>query len=180
MKLRECFRLFESRDQQITQLDRIVKRIKVPAMIIGGAALPYYGYNRVTEDINIITNIEDAKKLGNELLKQGYKFIGQNKFMKSNLLINLCPTGVKAGGKSIFPPVESLVPGLIPASLPRLLALKVQANRAKDRGDYVELIKRNKLDWEYIEDKVIPLLDRVDMRWAKLLYDQAMEELICS
>ena len=42
--------------------------------------------------------------------------------------------------------------------LPKLLMMKLDANRYRDRADYVELIKANKLTKEYISNNVIPLI----------------------
>jgi len=55
--------------------------------------------------------------------------------------------------------------------------MKIQSKRLKDRADYVELIKRNNLTIDYINDKVIPLLGKMDKKWASYLYNQAQKEI---
>ena len=56
--------------------------------------------------------------------------------------------------------------------------MKIQAKRQKDRGDFVELIKRNNLHIEYIKNKVLPLLSSMDKQWALTLWTQVQNELI--
>ena len=106
-----------------------------------------------------------------------FTFIGHSKFkhIPSGLSINFCPEGVKAGhGK--FPKPEGSEPGLHYVKLPSLLAMKIQAKRQKDRGDYVELIKRNTIPWQFIEQEVLPLLSSMDKKWAEILWKQAQKE----
>ena len=177
-KTTQCFNLFENKNNLLNLLDDITKKLNIPATIIGGAALPKYNYNRATEDIDLITTVENAYTLGNELTKlSSFKFIGHSKFMhNSGIAINFCPEGIQAGHYK-FPPPESNKPGLSYISLPKLLSMKIQSKRLKDRADYVELIKRNNLTIDYIDDKVIPLLGKMDKKWASYLYNQAQKEI---
>ena len=175
---RRCFQLFEGRDDLISTLDAAAKQVDVPAMIIGAAAMPKYAYNRATEDIDIVTSVDDAYKLGDHLQTIGeFEFIGHSKFKhRSGIDVNFCPTGVIAGHCK-FPTPESTNPGLTHASLPMLLALKAQANRYKDRADFVELVKRNKLSMEYLEQNVFPKLSTFYQQLASKLWQSAQEEL---
>jgi hypothetical protein len=123
-------------------------------------------------------SIQNAQKMGDILFKSPeFTFIGHSKFKhKTRININFCPTGIQAGNNK-FPEPESKIPGLQYASLPLLLAMKIQAKRQKDRGDFVELIKRNNLSMEYIEKNVYSLLNSIDKKWALLLWQQAQKEL---
>ena len=172
-----CYKLFENREKLINILDNLTKKLGTPATIIGGSALPRYGYNRTTEDIDIITTMQDAKKIGDELYKhKSFTFIGHSKFKHiSGMSINFCPEGVLSG-RYKFPAPESTNPGLHYASLPLLLSLKIKAKRLKDRGDYAELIKRNNLSQEYIKDNVLRYLNVMDKKWAIALWKEAQKE----
>lgn len=153
--------LFESKyvmsenvEQVKSQVDSIARSLNVPATIIGGSALHKYNYDRMTGDIDIITSVDDAHKLGNQLMNTGkFEFIGLKKFrhIQTGLIINFCPEGTPVG-KHTFPPVSHRRPGLYYADLQLLLQMKILANRSKDKGDVAELIKRNKLSVEYIEE----------------------------
>lgn len=174
-----CFCLTESRQTLIPELDKLAKANKISAMIIGAAAMPKYNYIRSTEDIDIITTADDAYKFGDLLNATGqFEFIGHSKFkhVKTGLDVNFCPEGVKAGDTT-FPKQETNAPGLNYVSLPLLLALKIKAKRLRDRADYVELIKRNHLDLEYINENVLPLLNKTDAKWAITFWNKAQKEL---
>ena len=173
-----CHKLFESRDALIQMLDTMTKSVGIPAMVVGGAALPKYNYERTTKDIDVVTTLKDAYKLGDLLYGRGdFKFIEHSKFKHvSGMDVNLCPEGVVVGHYK-FPKPESDVPGLSYVSLPHLLAMKVQAKRLKDRGDYAELVKRNDLSLEYIKNDVFPYLHEMDKKWAVRLWEQARKEM---
>lgn len=177
-KLSKCFTLFESRSDIIRSIDDLLKSLNIPSTLIGGAALQYYNYNRNTDDIDIVLSVEDAYKFGDSLLKTGkFEFVGHNKFKhKCGLDINLCPSGTQAGHNE-FQDVKDKTPGLHIIDLPDLLAMKIKAKRLKDRGDYAELVKRNKLSNGYINEKVLPLLNDLDKKWAIKLFDEAQKEL---
>jgi hypothetical protein len=176
-KTQRCFTLFEGRDDLVRSIDLTIKKLKIPAMIIGGAALPVYNYNRATEDIDLVLSYDDAIRLGNVLsVDNNFSFIGNNKFKHSSGIdINLCPTGVKAGDTS-FPKVEVDAPGVHYVSLPLLLAMKIKAKRFKDRGDFAELVKRNNITLEYIEENVLPLLSNMDRKLAVSIWKRAIKE----
>jgi hypothetical protein len=153
-------------------VDELAKKAQIPVMLIGGAALPNYNYNRATEDIDLVTSMGDAHKLGDEIHKQ-------TKFQHhSGIMINLCPEGIGVRGSNVkFPAPESKEPGIQYVSLPLLLAMKIQAKRLKDRGDYAELIKRNNLSIGYITEKVLPLLNNIDRSWAIALWKETQKEI---
>ncbi len=66
---------------------------------------------------------------------------------------------------------------MVVVDLPLLLALKAEAGRYKDRADIVELIKRNKLSLNYIEELVIPLIKHeINKQKIIVLHHDAMEE----
>jgi hypothetical protein len=173
-----CFKLFESRDVLLLSLDQVAREAGMPIMVIGGAALARYGYNRVTDDVDLVLSADDAYKLGDLLIKSGqFECIGHSKCRHaSGMDVNICPTGVIAGSQR-FPKPEQDVPGIHYVSLPRLLAMKIQAKRLKDRGDYGELVKRNRLVLDYIRANVHPLLNPIDRQWAENLWHEAQKEL---
>jgi hypothetical protein len=177
-KSSHCFALFEGRVNLLGFLHKLAVDNSISAMIIGGAALPRYNYNRATEDIDLVLSVSDAQKFGDILYKSSdFIFTGHSKFKhKTGIDVNFCPTGIQAGHNR-FPETESKDLGLQYVSLHLLLALKVQAKRLKDKGDFAELVKRNKLSKEYVEKEVCPLLNKMDKQWAILLWEQAQKEI---
>jgi hypothetical protein len=176
-KAQQCFALFESRDNLLRSIAATIEELDISVMVIGGVALSNYNYNRATEDVDLVLSLDAANKLGDYLNdNNNFTFIGHNKFKHlSGIDINLCPSGTMAGhGK--FPDVEDSSPGVRFVSLPLLLALKIQAKRLKDRGDFAELVKRNNLSLDYIKDNVFPLLSSIDQQWAINLWKKAVSE----
>ncbi|MDP1712492.1 MAG: hypothetical protein Q8K86_08550 [Candidatus Nanopelagicaceae bacterium] len=178
--LQRCLNLFEDKQSLIAELDALAKSLGIPAMVIGGAALPTYNFVRLTEDVDLITTVDDAHKLGDALLKTGhFQFVGHSKFKHdSGLEVNFCPEGVRTHQSSIktFPSTEDKTPGLHVVSLPRLLAMKVEARRMRDRGDVVELVKRNGLTRQWMEENVLPLLTGMGGKLAMDLWKEAQKE----
>ncbi|MDP1712417.1 MAG: hypothetical protein Q8K86_08170 [Candidatus Nanopelagicaceae bacterium] len=180
-KLKHAVDLFEAKQTVIDLVDDLTKRMGIPAMIVGGAALPTHGFDRLTKDIDLVTTVSDAQRLGDALLENDFKFIGGNTFKRndSELKVNLCPESIKTHptGKLGFPPTENKTPGLHVVSLPRLMAMKISAGRLKDRTDYMELIKINHLDRKWIDENVMPLLTNgKDRRWATEFWNIAQKE----
>ena len=180
MKLKELRPsvILEAHSRLIDILDFLTKSINVSATIIGGSALPKYNYVRMTEDVDLLMTVADAQKFGDLLVKRNdFSFIGHSKFRHSSGIdINLCPEGVVVGHTK-FPKPEISVSGIHYIDLPHLLVMKIQAKRQKDRGDYVELIKRNGLSLKYVEENVYPLLGGMDKQWAVYYWKQAQKEI---
>ena len=171
-KLRKCWALFESRDDLLKELDVITQDLGIPAMVVGGSALPKYNFNRVTEDIDIVVPISDASRLITVLLKRGLKPIGKyNKLLHNNgMKIDINTPGVN------FPEPESKKIGISYASLPLLLALKIKVNsdrRPQDTTDVIRLMMINKLSLEYIKTKVWKYLDDSNKERAVELWKKA-------
>lgn len=134
---------------------------KVIFMVIGGYALPAYGYTRTTQDIDIFIKPTkaNAKKTIAALREAGYEIVENSmieKFLKTRVLIrqyvldtDIHPhvAGVDFSGawkrrvKSFVHGIEVFVP-----SLDDMLAMKLAANRDKDQEDIKRLkeFKRQK------------------------------------
>lgn len=161
----------------LLELDSLCKSLGIPVTVIGGMAVASHGYPRFTADIDLLIRRGDAPRLAMQLLARGWSDLGENKLSDGTVTINLCGEGVKAG-RMVFPAPLSDVPGVHVADLPLLLVLKLRANRHKDRSDYVELVKRNQLDWNYITAEVLPrLTDPMDRQLAQVLWQTAQDEL---
>jgi hypothetical protein len=157
-------------------LETVSKSMNIPMTIIGGMAVAAHNYPRYTNDIDIIVKSSDAKKLADYLLSINYEDIGQNKLKHvDGAIVNICAEGVHAGSLSF--PAPQNISGVSIADLPFLLALKSEANRYKDRADVVELIKRNNLTANYIEQQVIPLIrNQISKMRIRKLLEAAIKE----
>ena len=165
----------------IDYLRQIAKNHHIAITVIGGMALPAHNYARWTSDIDFLVTQSGAYKVANALLNTGeFEDIGGNKLKhKSDVIVNICPEGVKAG-KIKFPAPNTKKGELDIVNLSLLLALKISASRYKDRADAVELIKRNKVSKEQLIADIIPLikmLNPVAERMAIALHNKAIKEL---
>lgn len=130
----------------LSDLQMIAQQNNIAITIIGGIAVQNYGYDRFTDDADILVKAQSAKTLGDALLALKYEFIGGNKFKHSSgFKVNICADSVRAKGLNFISPTASNGElDVIP--LPNLLAMKIEANRYKDCADFVELIKANGLN----------------------------------
>lgn len=109
-------------------------------------------------------------------LGHGFEDIGGNKLRSGSVEVNIRTPHVKAGS-TIFPDLPSGTPGVHIIELDMLLAMKIEANRYKDRADYVELVKANSLGLDYIQTKVVPLIrNAMGKEMAVVLWKKAKEE----
>ena len=137
---------------------------KIPYAIAGAMALNWYGYRRVTTDVDLLLTREGLQALKARLLGRGYleTFPGSKgmRDTENNVGIDILITGDYPGdGKPkpvSFPdPAQIAVAGEAGRFLPlaKLVELKLASgmsavHRAKDIGDVVELIRAAKLPLE--------------------------------
>ena len=143
----------------LNDLNMLAKRLNLSITIIGGVAVQMYKYARFTGDVDILMKTADASSLAHALIELGYEDIGENKFRHvSGFEVNICADSVYAGQGLKFDSPTAL-PGTIDVvSLQKLLATKIESNRSKDRGDFVELVKINDIPLQTIQSDVIPLI----------------------
>ncbi len=138
--------------------------------IIGGVALNAYGYNRFTEDIDLLVSPVFA-----DFLRENGSRYDLNVRGQAILLIQHRSTGVEIDAviqgrkpvdtsEYIFPdPAEVAVGEDRVVDLATLINLKLAVNRVRDFADVVELVKRNAetrtLD-KYIHPSLLELYEK--------------------
>jgi hypothetical protein len=137
---------------------------KIPYAIAGAMALNWYGYRRVTTDVDLLLTREGLQALKERILGRGYleRFPGSKgmRDTENNVGIDVLITGEYPGdGKPkpiSFPdPAAVAIAGEAGRFLPlsTLIELKLASgmsavHRAKDIGDVVELIRAARLPRE--------------------------------
>jgi hypothetical protein len=137
---------------------------KIPYAIAGAMALNWYGYRRVTTDVDLLLTREGLQALKERILGRGYleRFPGSKgmRDTENNVGIDVLITGEYPGdGKPkpiSFPdPAAVAIAGEAGRFLPlaKLIELKLASgmsavHRAKDIGDVVELIRAARLPRE--------------------------------
>jgi hypothetical protein len=170
--------LFENRRGVIDVLNSILQQINVPADLIGGVALGSYNYIRNTEDIDILIDKSDYDKVANAIIRAGGNSLGKNnKFSLSGHTIQICYSGLKVRHTTFKRP-SNTEPGLKVIDLPQLLLMKIEAgiSQFRHRADFIELVKRNDISLQYLEDHVFGSLDKMARAQAIELWKRAQEE----
>jgi hypothetical protein len=162
----------------------------IPFGLIGALALPYYGYERFTEDIDILTTPEGLERIHEVIVGKGLlprasglrKKLRQTQF-KVN--IDVVTSGEHAGSSespTIFPLPDSDAfterDGLRVVTLEKLIELKISSgvwgHRNKDFGDVQAIIRANGLTEPFAEKLPSPLR----AKYLELLADSRLEREI--
>ena len=146
-------------------LKRLVKDLEdrgIAYSVIGAIALNQHGYQRFTQDIDLLLTQEGLERFHAELIGRGYRpaFEGARKKFRAtteNVPIEVITTGEYPGdGKPksiVFPEPESVsicIDGVQTLTLEKLIELKLASGmtglgRRKDLADVQELIRMKKL-----------------------------------
>jgi hypothetical protein len=172
--------LFENRRGVIDALNNILQQINVPADLIGGVALGSYNYIRNTEDVDILIDKSDYDRVANAIVRTGGDSLGKNnKFSLSGHTIQICYSGLKVRHTTFKKP-SNTEPGLKVIDLPQLLLMKIEAgiSQFRHRADFIELVKRNNISLQYLEDHVFGSLDKMAIAQAIELWKRAQEERV--
>ncbi len=187
-------------------LRRITKRLEeleIPYAVAGGMAMIAHGYIRFTDDVDILVAREDLARLHDAVDGRGWV----RPFSTSKNLRD-ADTGVKieflvsgdfpGDGKPkavAFPlpdQVSTEIDGIKYLNVPALINLKLAsfmtgADRAKDQGDVVELMKARGLSYEladqidpYVRAKYVELCDRLatpDRPFVKVWHGAVVHKL---
>jgi hypothetical protein len=153
-------------NKTLARLSKDLETHGIDYAVIGAAALLAHGYQRLTEDIDLLMTPAGLQKFHDELIGLGYapSFPGARKRLRSTadgVSIEVMTTGEYPGdGKpkpvSMPEPTEASVEidGINFLSLEKLIELKLAsgisaAHRLKDLADVQELIKIRRLDADF-------------------------------
>ena len=155
-----------NQEETMKTIAKVLKQNQIEFCFIGGAVLPEYGYNRVTEDIDILVSKKDKDKfltLAGTYLKRKFKD-AQKSFYWNNpkTQIDVIYSGDRAGDmtKGIeykepheIDKIKNTIPKL---TLENMIQYKLCSGlygkgRMKDFGDVQELIVINDLPKDYAD-----------------------------
>lgn len=163
-------------------------KAKIPFVIVGGFAVNYHQFPRLTGDLDIIIKDEDYPKARSILNEAGYrKVVEGNLFARfvheEVLLMDL--DAIFVDGKTLLGILkdakETEVQGIklkVP-SLEHLIALKLhsiknnpEGRESIDLGDILELIRRNKIDVESLSFRDLCLKYGTQPMYGRILENQ--------
>jgi hypothetical protein len=153
-------------NKTLARLSKDLETHGIDYAVIGAAALLAHGYQRLTEDIDLLMTPAGLQKFHDELVGLGYapSFPGARKRIRSTVdgvSIEVMTTGEYPGdGKpkpvSMPAPAEASteIDGIKFVTLDKLIELKLASgisasDRLKDLADVQELIKIRKLDADF-------------------------------
>lgn len=116
--------------------------LKLQPVLIGGLALAYFGYERVTTDIDILLSVEDYEKLKEKGEEFGIVHKSGNTFTFEGKDVDIVEG--EADGDDFLFTRELREKGHKP-TLVGFIFLKMLAGRRRDLADIEELIKVNEL-----------------------------------
>jgi hypothetical protein len=150
-------------NQVMKEITEIFKENKIDFCFIGGNVLRSYGYNRATNDIDILINYDDKEKfkelIGRYLSKAFSGSLKTFNWKNPKVRVEIIYSGEEAGSKlsgvTYHEPykLSQIKNGFPVLRLEYLVMYKIASgihgNRLKDLGDVQELIKINKLKREF-------------------------------
>lgn len=177
---------FEKRNEVFHSLRRIAKRLdelNIPYVVVGGMAVTLHGYNRFTDDVDLLVSREGLAQIHERLEGLGYvpPFTGSKHLrdVQNGVKIKFLVTGDYPGdGKPkpiSFPDPSQVsvdIQGLKCIVLPKLVELKLASGsmpgRRKDLGDVQEIIRSLSLPRDFsaqVDPSVRALFDEL---WLEL------------
>lgn len=155
-------------NQTLRQLAKDLEQHQIPYSVIGAVALNQHGYQRFTQDIDLLMTPEGLHKFTQELIGRGYRpaFTGATKTFRAtaeNVPIEIIVSGDYPGdGKPkpvVFPDPQNcsiVIDGIQTITLEKLIELKLASGitglgRRKDLADVQELIRVRGLDAVFAE-----------------------------
>jgi hypothetical protein len=168
-RLREVAMFFRGADpvhQTMERLVGVLKAAQIPYCIMGGMAVVAHGYERTTDDVDILLTTDGLKAFRQLLAANEFETVPgfKRRFRdKSNgvsfdiMLAGRYPGSGKPGPIAFPSPQEAcvVVNEHNVVNLPMLIQLKLAARRHQDFADVVNLIRHNNLDESY-QDRLHP------------------------
>lgn len=146
----------------LTDLKKDLDSEQIECALIGGLAVGYLGYQRFTNDIDLLVHEDDKEKLKTLLLKKGYSIFSENEeFIQFQ---GQCPIDIQIARRPLSKQML-----LDARTLPKLeikclraediIGLKIQAyatnskREFKEKADIQALIEKNfaNIDWSRIK-----------------------------
>jgi len=150
----------------IKNISKLLKQFKISFTFIGGAARNQYGYQKITEDIDLLVSKKDREKMKNLPIgfikdmsnNRAKKFILHNPKTEIDVIYEDEISGDGINGLKFINPdkLSNNIDGIPFISLKALIMYKLSSgiygkSRYKDFDDIIELIKRNNLSKNYAD-----------------------------
>lgn len=145
-------------------LTKLFEENNIDFIIVGGTASFIHGYNRTTEDIDIIVSDLDKDKIKElvnlyslesskkESIKTHFRKVTLDCYCHINLYLEIIYTGDTFGDSKVPELNKFTRKGKHLISLKDLIVMKLEAGRFQDIADVSKLIEKNKLPKDFIDN----------------------------
>lgn len=166
----------------------VIQKFNIRFTFIGGAARNLYNYPSTTEDVDILVDERDIGKMENLPIGYMRKISGKRwVFNDPKTKIDVIYSGEGAGNdvdgiKYENPETESVLIGDVPVlTLHNLIKYKLSSglygeDREKDFIDIKELIRRNRLPLNFVDNERPDLADKYRELWAKVQKSKKIDD----
>jgi hypothetical protein len=162
--MKEISLFFEGRSRQHKTMRRVVEKLEkagIPYALVGGMAVNAHGYERTTNDVDILLTNEGFAEFRKRFVPKAYdpvpghprRFFDRRHQCGIDVLVTgLFPGSGKPGPVSYPEPmhVSEIIESARVVSLAPLVQLKLAARRHQDFSDVVRLILANNLDESFL------------------------------
>lgn len=171
---------------EVENLCKILKEYDVSFCLLGGRSLPFYGYRRFTEDVDILVSDKDKDKLAkippgvlsDHSRIQPFRVWIMKDSSNNKTKVDMLFSSDKAGAGITFGDPQKIshdVNGIPVINLYDLIRVKISSglsgNRDEDLKDVRELIKANDLSASYMKEEKVDKIKKgyaVQYKKAKL------------
>jgi hypothetical protein len=168
-RLKEIDRFFQGTDPVHQTMRRVVKRLEkadIPHAIMGGMAVNAHRYRRTTDDVDLLLTSEGLTQFRRLFVPKSYeqqsghkrRFVDRANGVRLDVRVTGMFPGSGKPGPIAFPDpaqVSETINNIRVVDLATLVQLKLAAQRFRDLGDVVGLIRFNDLD-EPFADRLHP------------------------
>jgi hypothetical protein len=164
-RLKEIDMFFRGKDPVHKTMRRVVKRLEkanIPYAVVGGMAVNAHRYQRTTGDVDILLTAEGFAEFRRLFVPRHYqnlpgrarRFVDRRNEVRLDILVTGLFPGTGKPGPFAYPDpaeVSETIGKIRVVDLVTLVQLKLAAQRYRDFGDVVELIRFNNLDESFAE-----------------------------
>lgn len=186
-RLKEIDMFFQQKDpvhQTMRRTTRRLARAGIAYAVCGGMAVNAHQYQRTTGDVDILLTADGFAEFRRRFVKKNYAPVADRPFRfkdrTNNVTVDFLITGQFPGsgdpGPIAYPDpatVSEVVDKVSVLDLATLIELKLAAQRYKDFGDVVELMRLNHLDESFADQ----LHESVRDDYIECLEEQRREDL---
>jgi len=163
-RLKEIDMFFQGKSPVHKTMKRVIKQLdkaKIAYAVVGGMAVNAHGYERTTNDLDLLVTAEGLAEFKRRYVPDKYepterrsrRFTDRTNQVLIDFLVTGQFPGFRGPGPITFPDpqaVAEIIKDIQVVNLPALVQLKLAARRYRDFADVVALIRAHNLDEAFL------------------------------